>query len=53
MGWLRAVLSPLRKLWCRVNAVQQQRKSTFAMHAHHTLSSVLFLFLFCSAPPVL
>jgi hypothetical protein len=27
MGWLRSLLSPLRRLWCRVNAVQQ-RKST-------------------------
>jgi hypothetical protein len=26
MGWLRSVLSPLRRLWCRANAVQ--RKST-------------------------
>ncbi|GJN17495.1 hypothetical protein PR202_gb04566 [Eleusine coracana subsp. coracana] len=26
MGWLRSLLSPLRKLWCRVNAVQQRKK---------------------------
>ena len=31
MGWLRAVLSPLRRLWCRANAVQ--RKSTSPMAA--------------------
>jgi len=42
MGWLRAVLSPLRKLWCRVNAVQQ-RKSTVPCPSHALLCSVLLL----------
>lgn len=43
MGWLRSVLSPLRKLWCRVNAVQ--RKSTsVAQSVTTTRSAPLFRF---------
>ena len=30
MGWLRSLLSPLRRLWCHMNAVQ--RKSTSQNH---------------------
>lgn len=44
MGWLRSMLSPLRKLWCRVNAVQQ-RKSTLPCPSHALLCSVLFVLL--------
>lgn len=32
MGWLRSLFSPMRRLWCRLNAVQQ-RKSTYTQSA--------------------
>ncbi|PWZ32104.1 hypothetical protein Zm00014a_031920 [Zea mays] len=32
MGWLRSVLSPLRKLWCRVNAVQRKKRGIYILY---------------------
>ena len=46
MGWLRAVLSPLRRLWCRTKAVQ--RKSTSAMAV---ISHGCSLLLWCFSEP--
>lgn len=32
MGWLRSLISPLRKLWCRVNAVRCKKRGIYILY---------------------
>lgn len=42
MGWLRSVLSPLRRLWCRINAVQRKSTSPMCNGSSHALFLLVF-----------
>ncbi|BAS74624.1 Os01g0778500 [Oryza sativa Japonica Group] len=32
MGWLRSLLSPLRRLWCHMNAVQRKKRGIYILY---------------------